>query len=69
MVGTIDLPVTEEVAHRMIALLNNPDRSATVEVTFGTEQALGRWYVWAVRKESGEYGGFDCSVSLAWAGA
>jgi hypothetical protein len=64
----IELPVSDETAQRVLVLLNDPDTSATVEVAFGSEKALGRWYVFAVRRESGDHGGFDCYVSLAWAG-
>lgn len=64
----IELPVTQEVADRVLAMLNDPDTRASVEVTFGTEKVLGRWHVFAARKESGPDGEPLFAVSLDWAG-
>ena len=64
----IDLPVTEETAQRALSLLSDPDAGPTVEITFGTDKALGRWHVMAARKGSGPDGNPQHSVTLAWAG-
>jgi hypothetical protein len=66
---TVDLPVSEDQAGRLMHELGDPDRlKSSLLVQFGTEAAEGRWSVFAVRRAYGPDGQPQCWASLQWLG-